>query len=412
MTLLELVSEVYPFDITLLQAKELINLVQRYELRGDNPQAFNTAFLGIKYGLFAPADAQSLFDVFKVYKPDFEKNIKKISSINQSFNTISDGFNVFSVVIAHKLITSTTLPPKIAEQAFIAVMKFLNYKFFCGRVRTHFKHKANEGVMTYTIDNLSGKSDIKNPATSTWKLIIESHVNSLLDTKSPHYNTFRTFTTDEYVLRIITDMSTRICQKITNVAQEYYDNHAAGKSIDSTSSTIENAEGEKELRAIKANLESKIVKICGQALNLNSFINFSYATLTARLCNNVRPDMIKEMLQVFSGMATIQAKHSEDELVSKIDGKELIIGYRKLITEVIQKTYRYLVLSGVDTSVNLKVLEGTRNIFRASRIQDPDILKIKESVDYFVQNNLQYKREATQIAMRTGFILYLIILTF
>lgn len=413
MTILQFVRSYYPFVPTVKQARDVIDYVIRYELKGDNPQAFNTPYLGIKYGVFLPTTAQGIFDIFNVYKQDFDKKLKEVSSIDQNFNTVSDGFNVFCVILAYKFLTVPSIPQKLAIDAFKAIMKLMTYRFFTGAVRTSFKHKVNEGVMEYTLDNLSAKSDIKTKGTDTWKLVMESHVDSLLETTSPYYHVLHTFNDDVMILRVITDARTRIAQKIIKVAQDYYDNHKAGNTISSVDAHYnENEEGESELRAIKANLDNKIVKICGQCLNINSLINFSHMRLTASLCNGIRPDMVNEMLQNFSAVASIQAKNGLDEAIAKVDGKEIYLGYRKLINEVIQKSYRYAVLNSVDMESNLKVLESARNVFRASRVQDEDILKIKDSIDHFIINNMQYKREATQVAMRTAFIVYFMLLTF
>ena len=412
MTILQFIRTYYPFNPTLKQARDVIEYVIKYELKGDNPQAFNTPYLGIKYGVFLPTTAQGIFDIFNVYKADFDRKLKEVSSIDQNFNTVSDGFNVFCVILAYKFLNSG-LPQKTVIDAFTAIMKLMTYRFFTGAVRTSFKHKVNEGVMEYTLDNLSAKSDIKTKGTDTWKLVIESHVASLLETTSPYYHVLRTFNDDNMILRVITDARTRIAQKIVKVAVEYYNNHKAGNTISSTDAHYNpNEEGESELRAIKASLDNKIIKICGQCLNVNSLINFQHVRLTASLCNNIRPDMITEALQTFSAVATVQAKNGLDEAVAKVEGKEIYLGYRRLINEIIQKSYRYAVINNVDMDSNLKVLESARNVFRASRIQDEDILKVKDSLDHFIINNLQYKREATQVAMRTAFIVYFMLLTF
>ena len=412
MTLFQFVRTYYPFTISLKQTKDLIEYVQRYEIRGDNAVAFNSPYLAIKYGTFLPTDSQAIFDIFNIYRPDFDRNLKEVPTINQNFNTISDSFNIFAVIIAHKYITSS-LPLKTKLDGFTAIMKLMNYKFFTGKVRAMFPHKANEGVMLYTIDNLTLKSDIKDEDTKTWRLLIESHVGSLSQTSSPHYQTFRTFTTDEKVFRIISDMSTRIGQKIVNVAREYYENHKAGNTIQSVDAKYnEDEDGESELRTIKAHLDNKITSITGACLNVNAFINFGYMRLIAGMCNNVRPDMLKDVLTTFSNIATLQAKNKEDDLIMKSDGKITFLGYRILITEIIQKCYRYCTINGVDMSANVQILQAVGQVMRASRLQDEDMLRLKESVDHFVVQNLHYTRQATQISLRVAFIMYIILLTF
>ena len=92
--------------------------------------------------------------------------------------------------------------------------------------------------------------------------------------------------------------------------------------------------------------------------------------------------------------------------------EQLYIGYRILLAELIQKSYRRAALNGADMQSNVSILKKVADAYRASRISDLDILLIKNSVDYFVDQNLHIQREATAVALRTAMILYFIIMSF
>ena len=66
--------------------------------------------------------------------------------------------------------------------------------------------------------------------------------------------------------------------------------------------------------------------------------------------------------------------------------------------------------------VNLKskvaILMKASNLYRSSRISDPEILKIKSSVDAFVLDSKISKRESTLASLKIAFIVYIILLTF
>ena len=410
-TIKQLLIENFAVPINNVKANAMIRYVTQYEIRGDNMQAFNTPLLGVHKAYFLPKDADSVFDIFDVYKADFNKVIKQCPGINTSFNVTGNDFNLLVIWLCY-LIIKSSLTAKLKIDTQTALLKLLHYKFFTGKVATMFKHGANEGVMQYTIDNLSAKCDIKHEETNTWRLLIEDHVAKLIDKTSIHYNTFQNFSPDQAVVYILSDAHTRLSTKIINVAEEYYKNHAAGKTIGTTSLIGSGDEGEKVLQDLKATLDNCIINVQNSVLNLNTFLNFNDIRLAAGLANT-RPEILREVLTIFSAVATDQykAQIGDKTLVDK-QKNTIYVGYRILIAELIQKTYRRCAQIGCDMKSNVQILQKTRDAYRASRILDPDILQIKNSVDYFIQENTKYVRENTCVSARTAFILYLMIQSF
>jgi hypothetical protein len=123
--------------------------------------------------------------------------------------------------------------------------------------------------------------------------------------------------------------------------------------------------------------------------------------------------VVREILTIFSAVATAQYKaRTGDEIKTDKNKQPIYVGYRVLIQELIQKTYRRCAQVGCDMKSNLQILEKTRDAYRASRLLDQDIIIIKNSVDYFISENTKYTREATQVTVRTAFVLYMIIQSF
>lgn len=410
-TLKQLLIDNFMIDITQRQIQEVVRYVLRYEVRGDNMKALNTPLLGVHKAYFLPQDSDGIFSLFNIYKAEFLRTIRKCTGINSAFNVTGNDFNILIIWLVY-LLGKSTLPVKQVYDAKVALLKLLHYKFFTGKVATMFKHGAQEGVMQYTIDNLSAKSDIKKPETNTWRLLIEDHVKKLLAPDSIHAKTFDTFTTDKDVVYILSDAHTRISTKIVNVAQEYYNNHASGKSIGTTSMTSIGEDGEKVLNELKATLDNTIINIQNRVLNVNTFINATDVRLAATVAN-VRLDIMRDVLTTFSALATDQYKaHTGDEIKIDKTKQPIYVGYRVLIQELIQKTYRRCAQVGCDMRSNLQILEKARDAYRASRILDENILHIKNSVDYFMSENTKYTRDSILVSARTGFILYLMVQSF
>lgn len=411
-SLKQLLMPQYSIKITPVMCQDAIKIVQRYEIRGENMVAFNEPYLAVHKAYFLPKDAESIFECFGIYEPEFAKECKKCSAISSSWNVTGNDFNILIAWLVYLLGKTANIPQKIVYDTRFYLVKLLLYKFFTGKVAIMFKHGANEGVMQYTIDNLSAKSDIKKPETNTWRLLIEQHAREALDNNSVHKNFIDTFTPDEKLVYFLSDLHTRISSKIKNVAEEYYKNHQEGNTITTTSIISKDEDGEKVLGELKATLDNVIIQVQQMCLNPTSFINYNHLKLAASIAN-VRPELLRKTLLCFSDMAQQQYKaHKGDEIMITKKKEQIYIGYRILLKEMIQKCYRRAAVSGTDMNSNVDILKKVADAIRASRIQDESILLIKNSVDYFIEQNMHIQREATYVSLRTAFILYIIILTF
>ena len=402
----------FNIKITPIMCQNIIKIIQRYEIRGENMIAFNEPYLAVHKAYFLPKDAEAVFDCFGIYEADFARECKKCSAISASWNVTGNDFNILIAWLVYLLGKTSGLPVKLINDTRFYLIKLLLYKFFTGKVAVMFKHGANEGIMQYTIDNLSAKSDIKKPETNTWRLLIEQHAREALAPDSVHAAFLDTFTPDDKLVYFLSDLHTRLSSKIKNVAEEYYKNHQEGNTITTTSIISKDEDGEKVLGELKATLDNVIIQIQQTCLNPTAFINYNHLKLAGELANT-RPELLKKTLLFFSDSAQQQYKaHQGDEIMITKKKEQIYIGYRILIKELIQKCYRRAALNGADMNSNVEILKKISDAIRASRIQEESILLIKNSVDYFIEQNMHIQREATYVALRTSFILYIIILTF
>lgn len=411
LSLKQLLIQDFNITITQQQTDALVRYCALYEIRSDHVLAFNTPLLGVTKAYFLPKDSDAIYEIFKISKSDFVRTVRKCVGINKAYHVSGNDFNLLIVYLIY-CYNISALPKDKKHLGMLTLAKMLHYKFFTGKVNHSFPHGAKEGVMQYTIDNLSAKCDIKKPETPTWKALINDHCIRVLAADSIHVKTLETFSPDEKIVYILSDLHTRISTKIVNVASEYYANNAAGKDITSVSAVMVDGDGEKELRTMRATLDNTIISLQNAVLNTTVFISHSDVKLAANIAN-VRPDMLRSVLTTFSSLATEQYRqHTTEEIAYDKQKEKLYIGYRILITELLQKTYRRAVQCGCNMRSNVEILERTRDAFRASRILDPDILIIKNSVQYFIETNTSYTREATIIALRMGLVMYLMIQSF
>lgn len=390
---------------------QLVRVCTMFEVRGHHAEALNSASVGVYPAHFLQSDADSIFDVFGIDRIEFDRTIKQYPGIPKEFKVASDSFNILIVWLTH-LVIKSNLPENIKKIGRITLFKMMHYKFYTSVVNHNFPHGASAEVMQYVVDNLNAKFDIKNPDTPTWKLVIEKKSDELTSRSSIHYRTFETFVPDNKVTYVITDTQTRIRSTLINtVIQPYYKAKELNNKI-GTYTNIQEINGERFIRDIAAIYDSMINGICNQASNVNKFINNEYVKVVVAVSTNITDSMLRQLLVAFSNMSVVQQAKGKTEETT-MDGKdEVLIGYRAIISNIVQKSYRDCIANKVDISSPLHIFEHVKNIYRSSRIVDPDILLVKRSVERFVNDSKVTSRDATRASLKISFIIYILLLSF
>lgn len=397
--------------ITKKQVDQLARHVQEWELRPGHAEGLNSPLLGVEKIYFLTKDIAALFDIFEVDKSAFQELVHSADSVDPTRIVSSDVYNIFTIWLVY-LVGKSNLSRTQKETAQTDLLKMMHYKFFTSFVNYIFPHKANRDVMEYTIDTLSAKFDIKQPETNTWKLVIEARAKDVLDRKSIHYHTLQTFGPDEKVLYVITDTQTRLRSRIKGIITAFKKNYEEGNRIGSYN-IVSEFDGEKVINNIVSSFDQMIETISNNVLNVTRFINREKMELVLKLNSNIRRDMLRGLLMRFSDIAVQQYRKKEQSLVEGVGENEILVGYRILISNIIQKTYRACIVAGdVDMTSRVAILEKTRNLYRSSRISDTSILIIKNSVDQFVNKYSDSSRSSTNASLKIAFIVYILLLSF
>lgn len=390
---------------------QLVRVCTMFEVRNHHAEALNSALVGVYPAHFLQSDADSVFDVFGIDRIEFDRAIKQYPAIPKEFKVASDSFNILIVWLTH-LVIKSNLPENIKRIGRVTLFKMLHYKFYTSVVNHNFPHGASQEVMQYVVDNLNAKFDIKDPKTPTWKLVIEKKSDELTSRSSIHYRTLETFIPDNKVTYVITDTQTRIRSTLINtVIQPYYKAKELNNKIGSYTN-IQEVNGERFIRDIAAIYDSMINGICNQAANVNKFINNEYVKVVVAVSTNITDSMLRQLLVAFSNMSVVQQAKGKTEETT-MDGKdEVLIGYRTIIANIVQTSYRDCIANKVDVSSPLHVFEHVKNIYRSSRIVDPNVLLVKRSVDRFVNDSKVTSRDATKASLKISFIIYILLLSF
>lgn len=402
----QLFAKEHDFTPTANIAREIIKWKTLYENRGEHPEALNTPLLGVNKIKFLPKDSDALFDILTISRSEFQKTIAK-SSVNTDFIVASDPFNLLTVWAVHKFYNSN-LPRTVREETCVALFMMMLIRFFSSFVGHMLPHQVNREIMEATIDSLSDKFDIKHAETGTWRLVMLARAKELISAGNIHENTIKTFVNDSKVTYILTDTQTRIRTKIKLIVQEFYKVKDRGVTV-KDSEMLETIGEKTEIKGLENSYDSMIASVCNRVLNVNQFIRNDFIQLACKKTANVKADMFREVLLQFSTRATYQySKHKQDD----VDVQGRYRGYHVLIRNLIQRTYRACIMKKIKMTSKLAILDEVTNLYKASRVSDPEILKVKDSVDLFIVESKVSKRESTIASLKIALIMYIILLTF
>lgn len=407
-------SKNHPLTINRETIRDLRNMCIEYEIRDTHPDALNTDMLGVEPIYFLPQDRERFFSVFKQDEKEFRASIREVpnSSINKNFHVQSDAFNQLAIWAAHNIMVSRNIPAKERDEGLKIIFKLLLYRFFSSLLRHYLKFGADESIMRITVNNLSRRFDIVQYG--TWKKDLEARAEDIFDRQSIHYGTLQKYDDDKAINYILSDTQSRLRRKLQTLLDEYYKTKELGDRA-TTYRLANDIDGEKVLMNMTDSFSSIVDTLFAEVLNTNAFIDVRKVRVIADLFeSHIRPDMFRRLLITFSTTASNQYKDGTTEQVkhNRREKMELVVGIKKLVGEIVQKTYRYAIQNNIPTDNQLMFLMRVREVYSSSRVSDEDIIRVKTSVRQFVDGTKLSSRNPTQASLTIGLILYIIILSF
>ena len=435
-----------PIKITLPVAKAIIQLVNAYETRDSNPLAFNTYSLGVHKCLFLTSDRNDFFNLFDidvtnvtdlvhglmkgtnrfcgisendvnrmespvkgVNVSDIGRAMNQTRSTDTNFRIVTDPFNVFAVYIIH-LCDRADISNRVKEEAKFKTFMLLQYRFFTSLVNHRFPYGADESLMTAMFESLTGRFDIKTYG--TWKKVMESRAVSLLNPTGIHGKTIQNFAEDRNIVYFLSDSQTRIRNQINLITGEYMKIKDENDTFGTYSATGVDKEGEKVLLDNVSMLDVMCSGVYGDSLSVAKFLDQKTISLISSMFSNLNATNFRSLLVNFSDKAVKDNRAKTSNATRDKDGKVMLIGAEVLIKTIIQRSYRYCVQNNVDIRKPILVLKTMKDAFSASRVMDEGILQLRESVNELVLELQSSRRDSVLSALRIGFMLYILILSF
>lgn len=384
--------------------RQIIELVSHYEVKRDNPLTLNSRLLGVHRMYFYPEDRAAIYAIFHLEEKQISRMIKSIPTIDKKRKVISDPFNVFCTWLIHLAMVQIN-QKQLQHDTQLAIAKYLSYKLFTSLVLQRFRYLANENTMMSTIMSLNKKFDIIREG--SWKNSITARMNDLISPRSPHYETFIE-PDDENFLKIIADVQTRLRAKINLIASAFYDEHKQGNSLQSMSSTYTDRDGEQFLVQRENTVSSAQYRLANDLRNINAWMDFRSVQAVATRFPQISPTLFKNALQLQSNEAMIQSKTPGLPETGMVNGREIIYDQRKLIAMIVETSTRNCVRKGILFRDKHQAWTAILNLYSSSRTLDPDVVKVKSSMEYFIDQTNIVQREATKSSLRLAMIMYVI----
>lgn len=417
------------FSITMdkLHADKVRRFCFIFETTGTNPEALNTPFLGVTKIYFLPRDQEEFLDIFQVTNSqlsklhvdkyvrmlagsDIRKILSKLDAIDSSRKVQSDPFNIFITYLLHCTYKSNSLSLEDKQNTMLSLVKILQYKFFTSLVNHRFVYGTDLATMQSTINSLSNKFSIVQYG--TWKKVMEVRAEELTAKNSIHFATITNYNNDAGIFYLITDIQTRIRNQINLIMVQYHKHKEENDKVSSYGLVGNDIDGEKVVVGSTSTLDSMTANISAEILSVHQFIDMQLIASTCKLFPGLKEYMFKQALERFSILALEQRQKNELLKVTHRNNEEHYVGASVLVRNIIQKTYRHCAQNKVNIKAKIPILICAKDAYSSSRIIDPDILAVRNSVGVFVDSCNITRREATKVSLKIAFILYIIIKSF
>lgn len=398
--------------------RNLVEYCAMFETKNEHSAALNTYLLGTVPIFFTDTDRSVFFSIIGGVQ---EKKIKEIlryaPGIEPSWVVLNDSYNQMIVYTAHRIAIST-ISEELKEQGLLALFKMLHYKFFTSLVFHYYKFGANKDIMESVIKSLSAKYDIVKYG--TWKKVIEVRSKDIFATDSIHFGTIYNFKYDADVIYVITDIQSRIRQKIRTINQIYREQKEKGDEIRSYG-LVDEIDGQKVITSSTNILDMMLSSMTQQIQSPARFVDNELIHVLSQQYSAVNESTFRIIVTMFSELAAVQSTSGDFEKIRIVKNEneygeevqfEIYEGLGKLTYELLQKSYRRCMIDKVNMNSKIDILTKVKNIFSSSRISNEAIVTIKRSFTYFVSNCGETTRAATIASLTIVLILYIVIKSF
>lgn len=379
-------------------AKALIHYETRFVTKNaDHIAFFGGHLLGVNPVKFLATDQNVWFD--EILQADAEVLTQALSEFRELNNdriVSSDAMNLSCVWLAHKLLHAN-LDTHLKEQAMMAAMLVLQYKFFTSRLYLMFgKYPAEPSVAEAMYTELSFKYAIKQYG--SWSAVFHARAADIIRKGDLHWDTLNAFRPDTRIVYMVNDIQGRIRKMLKGLYGEHLRVLHSGVRIKSSSMVAE-FDGESILKDTAKSLVQYRRYLDSIIGNPPAFIRDELISVILQVMNTAPEKLVRETL---TWMST-HYRQQQHSAITPVLEQTLIHAFSYLNEE------RGFVHAKPDLAVLLSRLKG---VYTSSRSTDAHLLKLRVETEKLVVLATQTKSPAVIAGVRTAVLMYLVARTF
>ena len=397
------IKEVFKRELSYLEIdskliKRLANFKHRFINRNeDHIKFFGGNLLGVEVVRYLQSDRDAWFgEILDIDDDSLTQALYSLEIINEEYKRTSDVVNLTSTWLLHAIFNSPKLTAREKEQGMIDVAYMLQVKFITSIFAHYFKFPADPELAQAVYESLSKKYAIKQHG--SWHALFTSRSIDIIARNGIHAKTHQHYNDDNAILYLITDIQGRVREVVKKMYAVMIQLKDDKQRISSTSSTVA-IDGENILKDRQRSVSNYKRYIHTVIADPSTFIRTEVLSVINDAMHTMPPKLLVEVLEHCSANYG-KPRH---EAISELCDETLLHAFEFLSQN------RALIRNQSNLS---SLVSRLRNLYMASKMNDPTLIKMRDLADDIVSKSATTKSSSVQASLRTGLQLYIVLRTF
>lgn len=374
-------------------AKRIINFA--HYLRTKNPDHINWFggnLLGVDRIKFLTVDNDRWFDeVLEVDEAYLRDCVHSVPSVNDEWIVSSDIFNISTVWVLHRLVTSGN-QSKLIKQAQIEVGVILQFKYYTSIWYNFFDScPVDKAAAEATYQSLSLKFRLRQ--LGSWGALLEYQAKQLVDPQGTRARTLRMFAEDKDVLVIVTDINTRCRAVVKDMYGPLEAVRAGNTRINTTGSTMISVDGDKIIKDTNNFYNTASFYLKDAASNPTNFVRQDLLQLVMDLMPTANETAVVECLQAMANAPEGKARRDVNWILDT----------------TLQHAFEYIASNRIRISDAGQILMKLRAIYTAPKTSGEVLVELRKEVEKFAKKNCFLNSSSAIASVRTALLLYIVV---
>ena len=365
----------YPFVKSYLPKTEhlLFRHIAKYE--DINSEIVNSPYL-TNYPKFLQSDRDIIFKVTQINEDEMKEDIKKVPLPGN----LTEKANFQPLWVTLLLIIRFYMEKK-DKAKLNAIFCYYGYSIYWQRWQKQFYRKGflpKKETMEYTINNLSAKFAIRQQGSIKGMLryevaqaTTETYFDEMMDL------------CDEDIRYIIDQIATRVARKVVHIANEYYKNYEKNEVIFKGTSALDDQGSQRLDTSVSAEVE-----VLAQKYTTLFYTYGPNMQILKQAAIMAKDASLKELQVVLEKIATDVPSSEMKEFYSAIFYVYLASGDPRATTASVH---------------SLRFVAIMRDVFKKGNSVNPNIVKISELLNKWLENSSNIYRVTKRDPTKTGY---------